>query len=257
MSGPRLTCCKNIPTLEGDSCVLFFFPLEATHGLAILLSCCKHSSDRLPNCLVAPPSNRSLTPPPPPSALLSIYTLPCLVQVARQERERKRLLEAEAKAEEDADGDAAGVPGNQSESSSKHTATPLMEGGQDAPKTPQDEENEVRQCLEHILSVCVAAADADGENGHETGVDSGAVAEIQATSKSEVGLGDREEHAKEEKEASFSCETTHFGTSILLSTLCTPLRQSSGRMTLWCPSGGDFFTLLRAKLVEFYLVKKW
>lgn len=126
-----------------------------------------------------------------------------LLQVARQERERKRLMEAEAKAEEGAGCDAAGVPGQQSDNSSKHTVTPLMERGQDAPKTLQDEGDEVRQCLEHVLSVCVAAADADGENGHETGVDSGAVVANQATSTSEVGLGEREEDAKEHNEASF------------------------------------------------------
>lgn len=115
-------------------------------------------------------------------------------------------MEAEEEVDENAGGDAAVAPGQQSESSDKDTATLSTEGRQDAPQTPQDEGDEVWQCLEHILSVCVSSAGAGGENGDETGVDYGVVAENRATSTSESGLGERQQDVKEHKEASLRCD---------------------------------------------------
>ncbi len=120
-----------------------------------------------------------------------------MVQVARREREKQRLINAaEAKAEEAAaaaDAAAAGAPapGN---------------GGRSAdPAQLSDGGDEVRQCLEHIISVCIAGAGAgagasagvERGDGDDTRLDSGIVSVEEATDASGIRVGREDQYEPE------------------------------------------------------------
>lgn len=140
------------------------------------------------------------------------------MQVARQERDKQRLIKAMAKADdEDASGDAAASPGPQSDGNRPATEKPPTEGGEGAAHTPRDGD-EVRQCLEHIVSVCIADAGADGSSEDVAGLGSEAVAVEMGADASEIATGETagnkpeallpgfELSAKERKKVSYRCD---------------------------------------------------
>lgn len=108
-----------------------------------------------------------------------------LVQVARQEREKQRLIKAQAKADEDASDEAAGMPGPDSDGSTPATAKSPTEQAEVPAQTPPDGD-EVRQCLEYIVSVCVADDGADGDGGGVAGLGSETLTVEKETDASEV-----------------------------------------------------------------------
>lgn len=112
-----------------------------------------------------------------------------MAQVARQEREKQRLMKAKAKAEEEASGDAAGSPGPQSDSSRSAPATSPTEGTEGAAQTPPDGD-EIRQCLEYIVSACVADAGAGRYSGGMAGLGPEAVAVEEETDACGVETGE-------------------------------------------------------------------
>jgi len=65
--------------------------------------------------------------------------------------------------------------------------------------------DEVRQCLEHIISMCIggggsgadASVGAERGGGDETGLDSGAVSVEEATDESGIRVGQEDQHAPE------------------------------------------------------------
>eukprot|EP00752_Nemacystus_decipiens_P017490 g15681.t1 len=121
-------------------------------------------------------------------------------KVARQEREKQRekerLMKAKAKEDEEASGDAAGCPGPESNGSRPPTAkSPKIGAGGDAQTSPDG--NEVRQCLEHIVSACAAAAGADGVGEGVAGLGFEAVAVEEETNASAVEHSETEGTAPE------------------------------------------------------------
>lgn len=119
-----------------------------------------------------------------------------LVQVARLERDKQRLIKANAEADEDASDDAAGLPGPESGGGRPATAKSSTEGAGGAAQTPPDGD-EVRHCLEYVLSVCIADADAGGKSGGVAGLGSEAVAVEKETDASEIENGEKTENAPE------------------------------------------------------------
>lgn len=110
-------------------------------------------------------------------------------------------MEAEAKASQDTGGNAADGTGQGGGDDSAEAAV-----DKPAHETPQDEREEVRKCLEHVLSECTAAAGSASDAGRDsesvtllaTGVDSGVAATEQASEPSGTDLGDEGEDGASE-----------------------------------------------------------
>lgn len=119
-----------------------------------------------------------------------------MTQVARQERDKQRAIKAKAKADEEASGDAAGSPGPESDGSGPATAKSTTEGTGAAAQTPPDGD-EVRRCLEYIVSACVADAGADGDGGDVAGLGSEAVAVEEETDAGGIEADETEGNAPE------------------------------------------------------------
>lgn len=135
------------------------------------------------------------------------------------------MMEAEAKASEDTGGDAADGTG---QGGGDDTAEAAVD--KSAHETPRDERDEVRKCLEHILSECTTAAGIASDVGRDsenvtlaTGVDSGVAATKQGPLPSGTDLGDEGEHgaseallpgfqlsAKEQKKVGFNLNSLPF-----------------------------------------------
>ena len=122
-----------------------------------------------------------------------------------------------AKAEEDTRGDAVGTPGPDSDGSTSATAKSSARAAQVAAKTPPDKD-EVQQCLEYIVSVCIGDAGADGDGGGVAGLDAEEMAvekeadasetetEETAANAPEALLPGFELSAKERKKVSCRCD---------------------------------------------------
>ncbi|CAN0051459.1 unnamed protein product [Scytosiphon promiscuus] len=122
-------------------------------------------------------------------------------KAARQERERQRLINAQKNAEEDHEVDNTGALAEESPGDKKVGVS--TEGGGVGHRTPQDDEDEVRQCLEHVLSVCVSAAagaigagGGSGDANTATEVDSEVAAAKHTTDESDIADLEKEEQAK-------------------------------------------------------------
>lgn len=120
-----------------------------------------------------------------------------VAQVARQERDKQRLMQAKARADEGCSGDAAGLPGPEGDGSRPVTAKTSTEGSSRVAAQAPPDGDEVRQCLEYLVSVCIADGDADGDGGGMAGLGSEAVAVEKEADASEIGTGETAGNAAE------------------------------------------------------------
>ncbi|CAM9421273.1 unnamed protein product [Hapterophycus canaliculatus] len=129
-------------------------------------------------------------------------------KAARQERDRQRLANADkrvGKRNERQEADATGVPVTESSGDKNHSTKLLAEGRGVGRRAPQDGGDEVRQCLEHILSACIsAAAGAVGVGGESESMDATAAPGVDpnlAAAKhtaDECGIAGLERHEGED-----------------------------------------------------------